>query len=118
VLYRIGADIVVALHFLWVVFLIFGSLIGRYSRPVKITHISGLYFAVILQIFGWYCPLTYLESWMRQQQDPFFSHGGSFLIHYLEGLIYIEAPSWIIFFLTVILVIMSMYIYSGQRQKD
>jgi uncharacterized membrane protein (UPF0136 family) len=118
VLYRIGADSVVVLHFLWVVFLIFGSLIGRYSRPVKITHISGLFFSVILQIFGWYCPLSHLEVWLRQKQDPFFSHGGSFLIHYLEKLIYRETPPWIIFFLTVILVIMSMYVYSRPRRED
>lgn len=85
------ADIIVFIHFLWIVFLIFGALWGRRHRIVKFIHIAGIIFALIIQIFDWYCPLTHLEVWLRKKQDPFLGYKeGSFIIHYVEKLIYIE----------------------------
>ncbi|MBE0427301.1 MAG: DUF2784 domain-containing protein [Nitrospirae bacterium] len=113
--YRIAADFVVLLHFLWILFLIFGAFIGRKYKISKIFHIAGLCFAIIIQIFGWYCPLTYVEVWLRQKHDPSLLYSGSFIIHYVEKIVYIELSQWIIFVLTVILVLGSLYIYSGRR---
>ena len=115
--YKLGADSVVLIHFLWIIFLIFGAFFGKKYRAVKIFHISGLCFAVILQIFGWYCPLTYLEIWLRQKKDPLLTYNDSFIIHYVEKLIYIDLSPGIIFVLTVILVSISIYIYSVRKEK-
>ncbi|MEW6001801.1 MAG: DUF2784 domain-containing protein [Nitrospirota bacterium] len=113
--YRIAADFVVFIHFLWILFLIFGSFVGKKYRSVKIFHIAGLSSAVIMQIFGWYCPLTYLEIWLRRKHDPSLAYGGSFIIHYMEKIIYIELSPKIIFLLTIILVSGSAYIYYGRK---
>ncbi|MGQ9510015.1 MAG: DUF2784 family protein, partial [Thermodesulfobacteriota bacterium] len=68
--YKILADIVVIIHLLWIIFLILGSFWGRQRRWVKIFHLFGLSFALLLQTFGWYCPLTYLEAWLRTKHHP------------------------------------------------
>ncbi len=117
-LYRLAADGVVLVHFLWIVFLIIGAFIGRKYQAVKIFHITGLCFAVIMQIFGWYCPLTYLEIWLRQKHDPSLSYSGSFIIHYIEKIVYIELSPWIIFILTLILVSISAYLYFVRSKHD
>jgi hypothetical protein len=117
-LYRLAADGVVLVHFLWIVFLIIGAFIGKKYRTVKIFHITGLCFAVIMQIFGWYCPLTYLEIWLRQKHDPSLSYSGSFIIHYIEKIVYIELSPWIIFILTLILVSISAYLYFVRSKHD
>jgi hypothetical protein len=117
VFYKLAADSVVLVHFLWIVFLIFGVFIGRKYRTVKIFHIAGLGFAVIMQIFGWYCPLTYIEIWLRKRHAPLLSYSGSFIVYYMEKLIYIKLTPWIIFMLTLILISITAYIYSMRREK-
>jgi hypothetical protein len=102
--YKIAADGVVLIHFLWILFLIFGVFIGKWCRPVKIFHVAGIGFAVIMQIFGWYCPLTHLELWLRKRQDPSLTYSGSFIIHYVEKIVYIELSPVVIFVLTLVLV--------------
>ena len=110
-LYRIAADLVVLIHFLWIVFLISGAFIGRKYRIIKRVHIGGLGFAVTMQLFGWYCPLTYLEIWLRERHDPSLTYSGSFIIYYVEKIVYIDISPIIIFILTLILISVSAYLY-------
>lgn len=115
--YKIAADLIVFIHFLWILFLIFGFFIGRKYKTFKFIHITGLFFALIIQIFGWYCPLTYIEVWLRKKHNPALSYSGSFIIYYVEKIVYIELSRWIIFILTAILVLISLYFYTGIRRK-
>jgi len=78
---------------------------------VRIFHIAGLLFAVLLQVFGWYCPLTYVEIWLREKHDPSITYKGSFIIHYVEKLVYIELTREMIVVLTFMLGSVSAYIY-------
>jgi Protein of Unknown function (DUF2784) len=77
---------------------------------------SGLGFAVFLQIFGWYCPLTYLEIWLRGKHDPSVTYKGSFIIHYVEKLVYIDLTREMVFVLTLMLVSVSAYMYLKRRK--
>jgi len=110
-LYKILADLVVLIHFLWILFLLFGAFPGFRYKAIKILHVSGLVFAFVIQVFGWYCPLTHLEVWLRAKHDPSLAYAGSFIIHYVEGLIYIEISSWLIFYLTVLLIGFNIWFY-------
>jgi len=110
-LYRILADAVVFVHFLWIVFLIFGGLVGSRNKPVRALHIGGLIFAVMMQVFGWYCPLTHLEFRLRRQYDPFGIYPGSFITYYLERLIYVEVSRPLIFALTILIVGFNAFLY-------
>jgi len=116
-LYRIAADITVILHFLWILFLIFGAFIGRKYRWVKRVHISAIIFALVIQVFGWYCPFTHLEIWLRRMHDPSQSYSGSFIIHYVEKIVYINLSPKIIIVLTIILAVVSLWIYSPRHKK-
>jgi hypothetical protein len=116
-LYRLAADLTVIIHFLWIVFLAAGAFIGRRYRTVKMIHIAGLLFSVVMQIFGWNCPLTHLELWLRQKHDPSMSYAGSFIIHYIETIVYVELSPVIIFVLTLILVAVSAYLYSKRKKS-
>jgi hypothetical protein len=109
--YKILADITVFIHFLWILFLIFGAFAGVRSRVIKIFHISGIVLALSFQLLNWYCPLTYLEAWLRAQHSPAHTYTGSFIVHYMEKIVYLEVSRTMIFVLTVIIGVLNVGIY-------
>lgn len=109
--FKILADITVLIHFLWIVFLFMGSFFGRRNRSIRVFHLSGLAFALLLQLLGWYCPLTHLETWLRARHHPDLAYTGSFIIHYVERLIYIEISPAIILIITLLLIGLNIWIY-------
>ena len=109
------ADGVVFIHLLWIVFLILGAIPGVRYGTVKILHFSGLGFAVLIQVIGVYCPLTYIEVWLRMRSDPVSSYSGSFLSHYIERIVYLEVSRSAIFIATVLLIVFNIVIYRRGR---
>jgi hypothetical protein len=109
--FKVLADITVLVHFLWIVFLFLGALWGRKSRIVKIFHLSGLAFALIIQIFDWFCPLTHLEFWLRGKHNPDLAYAGSFIIYYVERIVYIEISRYIVLIVTLLLGAFNVWIY-------
>ncbi|MEW6109726.1 MAG: DUF2784 domain-containing protein [Nitrospirota bacterium] len=114
--YRILADIIVIIHLAWILFLILGAFPGSKYRTIKFLHVSGLVFASVIQIFDWYCPFTHLEVWLRSKHDPSLTYKGSFIIHYMEKIIYVEIPANLIFTLTILLVLFNAWFYLGKRR--
>ncbi len=108
--YKFLAEIVVAIHFLWIVFLIFGAIPGARWKAVKYLHVSGLAFALFIQTSRSYCPLTRLESFL-EVRDSLAAYSGSFIGHYLDKLVYINAPEWTIISLTWLLCAFNAYVY-------
>lgn len=111
-LYKVLADAVVLIHFLWILFLLLGAFPGARYKAVRVLHLSGLAFAVVLQLFGWYCPLTHLEVWLRQRHDPATAYAGSFIITYLERIVYLEASPVAIFVGTIVVAGFTLWWYA------
>ncbi len=89
-IYRLPGDIVIILHFLWILFILLGLLVGmKYGRVICV-HLGGLVFTLILNIGGWFCPLTYLEIYLYRLSTPRFTYAGSFIGHSLQKLIYLD----------------------------
>lgn len=116
-IYLIAADGVVLLHLLWILFLILGAFWGRRNRLVKVMHVAGLCFALLIQVVGWYCPFTYLEVWLRRRADPSEGYAGSFISHYVERIVYLDLPARVILVLTILLVAVSAWIYRTKKPR-
>ncbi len=71
-----------------------------------------------MQIFGWYCPLTDLEIWLKSKYGPSVTYKGSFIVHYVEKIVYIELAPWIIFLLTVVLIAISALVYHRTKRGE
>lgn len=115
-IFKLLADLAVVIHFLWILFLIFGAIAGRRQRAIKYIHIGGMAFALTLQALNWYCPLTHLEVWLRVHHDPARAYTGSYIIHYLEKVIYVEVDRWLILVLTIGLCLFNVWIYRRGRK--
>jgi hypothetical protein len=114
-IFKVIADITVLLHFLWILFLIFGCFLGLRYTSVKIVHVAGLVFAVVIQVFGWYCPLTHLEVWFRMKHDPTLTYGGSFIVTYVEKLVYVQLSRTSIFAFTIVLIGFNVWFYRRKK---
>jgi hypothetical protein len=71
----------------------------------------------VIQIFGWYCPFTHLEIWLRNRHDPGLSYTGSFIINYVEKVVYLDVSFNLIFVLTIILIVVNLIIYGRRKVK-
>lgn len=109
-LYGILADMAVVMHLLWIIFLLTGACWGRKFFRVKLVHVAGLGFALVSQVFGWYCPLTHLEVWLRELHGQ-ASYSGSFIAYYAGKMIYIEVTPFVIFILTIALILINAAVY-------
>ena len=113
--FKIFADIVVLIHFLWILFLFFGAFWGIKNKGVKIFHLSGRAFAFTSQILDWYCPLTHLEVWLRSKHSPTLTYVGSFIIHYVEKIVYIEISRSVVLMFTILLCGLNAWLYLRKR---
>jgi hypothetical protein len=87
VLYRIAADVVVAVHLGFIVFLgVGGFLVWRWPRVVW-AHLPSVAYAAVISAWELGCPLTPLEKRLRALAGE-TGYEGSFVEHYLMPLIY------------------------------
>ena len=85
--YALLADIVVVLHFLFIVYVIFGGvLVYRWPKSAWI-HLPVAAYGVLIEFVGWTCPLTPLENRYRRLAGEAGYEGG-FIDHYLIPIIY------------------------------
>ena len=113
---KILADVVVTIHFLWILFLFLGALWGIKHKIVRLFHLSGLAFAFIIQIFDWYCPLTHLEVWLRSKHSPTLTYTGSFIIYYVEKIVYLQLSRSLVFILTILLCGLNIWLYLRKKR--
>lgn len=86
---RIVADAVLIVHFAFILFVVFGGvLLLRWPR-IAWLHVPAVFWAAVVELTGWICPLTPLENTLRRSAgQP--AYAGDFVEHYLLALIYPE----------------------------
>ncbi|MFH1351559.1 MAG: DUF2784 domain-containing protein [Pseudomonadota bacterium] len=91
-IYRLLAHLTLLVHFTWILFLLFGFIFAIKRSRLVWLHLSGLLFALILNLMKWYCPLTYLENYLYSLHDVKSAYTGPFIINYVEKLVYPSLP--------------------------
>ncbi len=104
VLYRIAADLVLVTHWSFVLFVVIGLIlivIGGFRRWAwvrnpwfRLFHLLAIGVVVVQSWFGMICPLTDLEMTLRSLAGETV-YRGSFIAHWLESLLYYQAPPWV-----------------------
>lgn len=84
---RILADAVLVVHLAFILFVVLGGLLVlRWPRLAWI-HVPVVLWGAAIEFFGWICPLTPLEKWLRVLGGE-SGYPGGFIAHYLLPLIY------------------------------
>jgi hypothetical protein len=85
--YRLLADALVVLHGLFVLFVVFGSLLTLWRSWVIWLHLPAAAWGALIELLGWVCPLTPWEQALRLRAGQ-TGYTGGFIDHYLVPLIY------------------------------
>jgi hypothetical protein len=60
----------------------------------RVAHLAAIVVVVAESWLGFMCPLTTLEMWLRSGAGE-ASYGGGFIEHWLQQLLYYNAPPWV-----------------------
>ncbi len=81
------ASAVLALHLLFILWIIFGVLLTRRRPLLRWLHFASLGWGLIVDVLPWTCPLTFVEDWLRSRAG-IAPYQGGFLLHYLDAIVY------------------------------
>jgi hypothetical protein len=86
-LYRVAADLLVLIHFIFVLFVLAGGFLGVRWRWVPFIHLPCAVWGALIEFRGWICPLTPWENALRRLAGE-AGYAGGFIEHYLIRILY------------------------------
>jgi hypothetical protein len=113
------ADLVVAVHFLFVLFVVLGGLLVLRWPRVAYIHIPAALWGAGIELAGGICPLTPLENSLRREAGS-AGYSGGFIEHYILPILYPSALTRDIQLMLGLLVLaanLSIYAYVFRRRK-
>ena len=117
-MYRILADLVVGLHFVFVVFVVAGGFLVLRWPKLAYLHIPVAVYGAAIEFVGWICPLTPLENSLRRQAGE-AGYSTGFVEHYILPVLYPSALTRDIQLLLGVAVIgvnLAIYVYVFRRR--
>jgi hypothetical protein len=85
--FRLSADAIVVIHVGFVVFVLLGGLLVLQWRWVAWLHVPAAVWGVLVEYADWICPLTPIESYLRERAGM-AAYQGDFIEYYLLPLLY------------------------------
>jgi hypothetical protein len=115
--YRLLADTVVVIHLLFILYVLFGGLLGLWRARLLWLHLPAFAWGLVVEFAGLICPLTPLENTLRYRGGE-QGHSGGFIEHYLEPLIYPPGLTpWVQLVFGIFIVLVNAAVYSTVWQR-
>ena len=80
---RLAADALLLIHAAFILFVVFGGLLVLRRPALKWLHLPAALWGALVELGGWYCPLTRWENFLRARAG-----GTGFIDYYLVRAIY------------------------------
>lgn len=84
---RLLADLLVAVHLLFILYVVFGGLTVMWRLRLAWAHLPVALWGASIELVGWVCPLTPLEIRLRLAAGQ-QGYAGGFVEHYILPLVY------------------------------
>ena len=86
-MYEIAANLILIIHFIFVLFVVFGALLFFFATKIIFIHFPALIWGSFIELTNSICPLTYLENWLLHKANlTIYSEG--FIQNYLVPIVY------------------------------
>lgn len=118
-LYALAADLVLALHLLFVLAVVFGAFGWLWWRWAPLVHLPLAAWGAWVELAGWPCPLTTLENRLLAAAGE-GGYGESFVAHYLLPVLYppgLTADAQLVLGLGVVVVNALLYAWVWRRRR-
>ena len=86
-MYLIAANLTLIIHFIFIIFVVFGALLFLISKKIVFIHFPFLIWGCYVEFTNSICPLTYLENWLLQKAN-LTTYSESFIQNYLLPIVY------------------------------
>ena len=110
-MYEMFANITLILHFVFILFIIFGGLFFFIFSKIIYIHLPALLWGIYVELSNSMCPLTYLENWFLNKAG-IKTYSNDFIANYFFPIIY---PNDLTFdtriYIGLILIIINVFIY-------
>jgi len=84
---RLLADVLVGIHFLFVLFVVGGGFLAWRWPRMAWAHVPVALWGALIEFAGWICPLTPLENHLRRAAGE-AGYAGGFIEHYVIPVVY------------------------------
>ena len=83
----VAADVVVAVHMFFLVYMVLGGFLGLRRFALVWPHVATIVYSFYVTLTSFTCPATRLEKWLLERggETPY---DGSFIQQYLRGVLY------------------------------
>lgn len=109
------ADLVLLLHAAFILFVVAGGLLVLQFHRLAWLHLPCVAWGILIELFGWICPLTPLENRLRHMAGT-YSHETGFIEHYFLPLIYPAGPAGLTpgiqYLLALLVLLVNLVIYT------
>jgi hypothetical protein len=109
--YSALAAVILALHLLFILWVVFGVAVTRRRPVLRWLHLGCLVWGILIEILPWTCPLTWAENWLETRAG-IAPYQGGFLLHYLDALVYPNIPPGLLTGLGVAVCVVNLGIYA------
>ena len=120
-MYELAADIILIIHFLFILFVIFGALLLFVEKKIVFIHIPAIIWGSYIELTHSICPLTYLENWLLQKAN-LTTYSEGFIQYYLVPIVYpTNLTKDIQIYLGIGLIVINIVIYAfilGKIKKN
>jgi hypothetical protein len=111
-MYESLATLALIIHFLFILFVIFGGLLFFIKKWMILIHLPALIYGIYVELSQSICPLTYLENFLLQKAK-LTTYSTSFIQNYLIPIIYpVNLTKDIQINLAIALIILNAVIYT------
>ena len=120
-MHELAADIILIIHFLFILFVIFGALLLFVEKKIVFIHIPAIIWGSYIELTHSICPLTYLENWFLHKAN-LTTYSEGFIQNYLVPIVYpINLTKDLQIFLGIGLIVINIVIYAfifGKLKKN
>ena len=119
-LYRLLADLVVVAHLVFIVYALFGGLLGLWRKWGLWVHLPTAVWIAVIEFQGWICPLTPLEVDLRMRAGE-VGYVGGFIERYVTSALYPQGLTreiQVALGVAVIAVNVTVYVVAIRRAKS
>ena len=110
-MYEIAADLILIIHFTFVLFVVFGALLIFVSIKIVFIHIPAVIWGSYIELTNSICPLTYLENWFLHKAN-LTTYSEGFIQNYLVPIVYpMNLTKDLQIYLGIALIVLNIIVY-------